>query len=280
MKAVIAMLAALLCSPMANASLEVRLWHALDPAMSAQLERHVAEYNAAQSEFRVSLERLSARQEKSLLRLPLPLNTARPVLYYNRDVLRRAKVNPRVAPKTWYEMASVLGRLADAGIGCAYTTASPAWVMLENSGGTLSPQLMVRWTSMLASWEKAGYFTYAGRAEDGEARFAAGECAVLTASSDAAGELRRRAKFDLGVAPLPSYEDAGLPSRALPASAQWVWVERQGVGVTNFFAFLATRAAEARHAREIMERELEAVWRGEKSSPEALESFARRAAAR
>ena len=81
-------------------------------------------------------------------------------------------------------MAPVLGRLAEAGVACGYTTASPAWVMLENSGGELSRQLMVRWTAMLASWEKAGYFTYAGRTNEAEARFIAGDCALLTASSD------------------------------------------------------------------------------------------------
>ena len=68
--------------------------------------------------------------------------------------------------------------------------------MLDNSGGTLS---------------------YAGRGNAAEARFAAGECAVLSASSDAAPDLAKRAHF-----------------------------------------------------------ELEAVWRGEKSAPQALESYSRR----
>src|SRR4051812_3637435 len=265
----------LLWPPVAGAASEVRLWHALDAAMAAQLERQVADYHASQSEFRVRLAPLAATPGKPLVRLALPLNTARPVLYYNRDAFRRAKLNPQVAPKTWYEMAPMLGRLTEAGVACGYTTASPAWVMLENSGGELSRQLMVRWTSMLASWEKAGYFTYAGRTNEAEARFAAGDCAVLTASSDIAAELAHQANFDLGVAPLPYYDDAGAVSRALPASAPAVWAERQSVGVTNFFAFLAARAAEARSRREIMEGELEAVWRGDKSALDALEAYSR-----
>ena len=270
----------LLCPPMARAASEVRLWHALDAAMAAQLERQIADYQASQSEFRVRLAPLAATQAKALVRLALPLNTARPVLYYNRDAFRRAKLNPQVAPKTWYEMAPMLGRLADAGLACGYTTAWPAWVMLENSGGELSRQLMVRWTSMLASWEKAGYFAYAGRTNEAETRFAAGECAVLTASSDSAAELGRQAHFELGIAPLPYYDDAGVISRGLPASAPAVWVERPSVGVANFFAFLATRAAEARASRELLENELEAVWRGDKTAVDALEAYARRAAVR
>ena len=264
-------------SATAQAAEEVRVWHTLDAAMSERLARHAADYNALQQEFRVHLEPLRAAGGKHLVRLPLPLNTARPVLYYNRDAFRRARLDP---PKTWYDMAPVLGRLAEAGVACGYTTAWPAWVMLENSGGELSRQLMVRWTSMLASWEKAGYFNYAGRTNEAEARFAAGDCALLTASSDIAAELGKQANFDLGIAPLPYYEDASAVSRTLPASAPAVWVERQSVGVTHFFAFLAARAAEARQRREIMESELEAVWRGEKSAPDALEAYARRAGAR
>ena len=256
----------LLCAARVQAA-DVRLWHALDPAMAAQLERLTAEYNGAQREFRVQL--LKGDKPEGV-RLALPVNTARPVLYYNRDAFSRAKVNP---PKTWYEMAGVLGSLAEAGQSCAYTTAWPAWVMLENSGGELSRQLMVRWTSMLASWEKSGFFSYSGRANEAESRFAAGECAVLTSSSASGTELAKQAHFDVGVAPLPHYDDSGAVSGVLPASAPAVWVERQSVGVTNFFAFLATRAAEARRSREILEEELEAVWRGGKSAPEALDAY-------
>jgi sn-glycerol 3-phosphate transport system substrate-binding protein len=173
-------------------------------------------------------------------------------------------------------MAPVLGALAEAGFACPYSTAWPAWVMLANSGGRLSREVMVRWSSLLASWQKAGLFSYAGRANEAEARFTAGECAVITSSSDSARELAKRAHFELGVAPLPDYGDAGVAARALPAAAPALWVERQSVGVTNFLAFLAARAAEARHERELIESELAAVWRGEKTAPQALESYTRR----
>jgi sn-glycerol 3-phosphate transport system substrate-binding protein len=147
--------------------------------------------------------------------------------------------------------------------------------MLDNSGGTLSREVMVRWSSLLASWEKAGLFSYAGRANEAEARFTAGECAVITSSSNSARDLAKRAQFQLGVAPLPDYDEANAAARPLPAPAPVVWVERQSVGVTNFLAFLAARAAEARRERELLETELEAVWRGEKTAPQALESYSR-----
>jgi len=256
------------CTP-AHAAQDVPLWHSLDGAMAAQLGRLADEYNATQKEFQVRIAPLPVGGADALVRLGLPIDTARPVLYYNRELFRRTRVTP---PKTWYQMAGVLGRLADAGQTCAYTTSWPAWVMMENSGGEFSRQLIVRWTSMLATWEKSGYFSYSGRANEAEARFAAGECAVLTASSASSSELARRARFEVGVAPLPQYDDADFGARGLPPSGAAVWAKRQSVGVTSFFAFLATRAAEARRTRELMEEELEAVWRGDKTALDALDA--------
>src|SRR3954470_23335990 len=261
--------AALLCAGSAHAAQDVRLWHSLDGAMAAQLARLADEYNAAQKEFHVRLASLAPRGAGALVRLGLPIDTARPVLYYNRELFQRTHVSP---PGTWYEMAGVLGRLAETGQWCSYTTSWPAWVMMENTGGEFSRKLMVRWTSMLATWEKSGYFSYSGRANEAEARFTAGECAVLTSSSSSSSELARRSRFTVGIAPLPRYEDAdaGARARGLPPAGAAVWVQRQSVGVTSFFAFLATRAAEARHRRDLMEAELEAVWRGDKTALDAL----------
>lgn len=267
------LLAALMAvAPLACATEDVRLWHSLDSAMAAQLERLAAEYNAGQREFRVHLAPLPAGGGKGLVRLGLPINAARPVLYYNRDAFRRAHLD--TVPKTWYDMAGVLGRLAESGQACAYTTSWPAWVMMENTGGEFSRQLVVRWTSMLATWEKSGYFSYSGRANEGEARFAAGECAVLTSSSASRNELARHARFEVGVAPLPYYDDSGVVARGLPPAGAAVWAQRQSVGVTSFFAFLATRAAEARRTRDLMEEELEAVWKGDKTALDALNAVA------
>jgi sn-glycerol 3-phosphate transport system substrate-binding protein len=141
--------------------------------------------------------------------LALPFTGATPVLYYNRDAFRKAKLDPAKAPHTWDEMPAALGALAESGARCPLTTAWPAWVLIENmsawhnqrfatggngmaagaagSGARLAfnTRLMVRWISTLASWHKSGYFTYSGRKDEAEARFASGACAMLTSSSAA-----------------------------------------------------------------------------------------------
>lgn len=193
--------------------------------------------------------------------LALPLNTATPVLYYNRDAFRRAHLDPSMPPRTWYEMPTTLGALLDSGSKCPFTTAWPSWVLLENmsawhneefathhngmdgAGARLAfnGRLMVRWIAMLSSWLKSGYFFYSGRGNEGEARFASGECAVLTSSSASYAELRENAKFDLAVAQLPYYDDfRGAPQNTLGGGAAlWVLAGKPMAdyrGVATFFA--------------------------------------------
>jgi sn-glycerol 3-phosphate transport system substrate-binding protein len=199
--------------------------------------------------------------------LALPFTAATPVLYYNRDAFRNAKLDPAKPPQTWSEMPATLEALLESGQSCALTTAWQSWVLVENmsrwhnqrfaaappgvaegknSGVRLAfnTRLMVRWIATLASWQKAGYFSYSGRKDEAEARFASGECAMLTSSSAAYAELRTRAGFDFAVAQLPYYDDfEDAPhNTVIDGSALWALAGRSPAeyrGVASFFAFLA-----------------------------------------
>jgi sn-glycerol 3-phosphate transport system substrate-binding protein len=206
--------------------------------------------------------------------LALPFTGATPVLYFNRDAFRKAGLDPAKPPQTWSDMPATLAALVDSGRSCALTTAWQSWVLIENmsawhnqrfatagngmaagitgSGARLAfnTRLMVRWISTLASWQKAGYFTYVGRTDEAEARFAAGQCAMLTSSSAAYAELRSKARFDLGVAQLPYYEDFDdAPQNTLVGgSALWALAGSSAVayrGVASFFAYLSRAEVQA-----------------------------------
>lgn len=172
--------------------------------------------------------------------LAMPFNTSTPVIYYNRDAFRKAKLDPDKPPKTWYEMVAALGEIKESGATCVMTSTYPSWILIENMsawhnqefathgnglGGldarlSFNTRLMVRWISILTSWHKAEYYTYSGRGDDGESRFAKGECAVLVASSSFMGDLRSKAKFDWGIAQLPHYDDfADAPQNTLIGGA-------------------------------------------------------------
>lgn len=290
----------LLASLPARAADEIRLWHAVGGWSGVELEALLARFNASQRDVRVvagysgeaQAAASDARRQGAVL-LVLPYNASL-VLYYNRDALRRAGLEPQ-PPRTWYEMAPAIGALVDAGQACGYVTASPSRILLENAGAWPGDSrvgfdnVMVRWVAMLASWQRSGYFSYAEQAEDAERRFAAGQCAFLTASPSRQVELRSRAAFDLGVAPLPQYDDfAG----ARPGGAG-VWLlegrtRREYRAAMRLLAYLARpevqaewreRTGSARLApagydlpalRRIVDEELAAVWGGKKTAVDAL----------
>lgn len=268
----VAALFLVLCASVADAAPphEVTLWYSLDKALEHQFVAAAAQFNASQSEFHVALRPVPGVLPPRVERVALPLSAARPLLYYNRDAFRRAGLDPAAPPRTWYDMARTLGALADSGQRCGYTTAWPSSVLLAANGGEFDRQLLVRWVSMLASWQTAGYFSYSGRLDEAEARFASGECALLTASSASQAEMARRARFELGVAPLPRYEDFASGPSGLPSGKAAVWAERRSVGVAKFFAFLAARASTLRRQREAIDRALEAVWSGARTPVDAL----------
>ena len=202
--------------------------------------------------------------------LALPFNISTPILFYNKDAFRKANLDPEKPPKTWYEMPKVMSPLLEAGFHCAYTTVWPSWVQIENMstwhnqdfaskdnglGGLdakliFNTHLMVRHVSMLSSWARAGYFTYSGRRIEGEERFSKGECAMVTAASSSAAELRRGAKFDFGVAQLPYYDDIrGAPHHSVIGGAGiWVLAGKKGPeyrGAAKFLAWLARPEVQA-----------------------------------
>jgi sn-glycerol 3-phosphate transport system substrate-binding protein len=202
--------------------------------------------------------------------LALPFNTSTPVLYFNRDAFRKANLDPSKPPKTWYQMPETLGALREAGSHCPFTTAWQSWVLLENMSAwhnegfathqngmeaghpklAFNSRLMMRWISMLSSWNKAGYFHYSGRGNQAEARFASGECAMLTSSSASLADLRQNAKFDLGVAQLPYYDDySGAPQNTLIGGAGlWVMAGKSKAeyrGVAKFLSWLSRPEVQA-----------------------------------
>ena len=252
-------------------------------------------------------------------------------------------------PKTWWEVQNAAGKLVDAGASCAYTTSWPAWVLIENASArngapsatasgsfAFNGLAQVKQIAMLTTWYKSKYFTYFGRRNEADAKFAAGECGMLTSGSDVYASLKAADKVDLGVAPMPYFDDAyGAPQRTLAGGASlWVGTGKKTAeykGAAKFISFItapdmqielakaggflplsdaAWKAArskllkddlvnqEVAHAtlagradkeaiparisfqpqvRQIVEEELEAVWKELKTPKEALDTAVARA---
>lgn len=191
----------------------------------------------------------------------LPLAFSVPVLYYNRDAFRKAKLDPQQPPATWWTLQTAAGTLFDAGIRCPFTSSNPAWVQMENvttqhneplanaeRGGktrlALNGLVQVKHVALLASWHKSFYFHYFGRGREADQKFAAGTCAMLTSDSALYAQLARSRPFDLGVAAMPHYDDVrgAAPGRVLPdGAALWVLAGKKKpeyAAVARFVSFM------------------------------------------
>ncbi|ENO89816.1 extracellular solute-binding protein [Thauera linaloolentis] len=207
------------------------------------------------------MTRTPVNAKGQLLALPVGLST--PVLFLNRDALRRAGVNPETAQvATWFELQETLGRLADTGHSCPYTVAEPGRVMVENlsawhnqpvaksqgkgKAATMAPSFngmfQVKHVAMMASWSRARYLHVFEHNSEAEQRFASGDCAVIAAPSSSWADFRRQGKVDVAVSRLPYHEDfPGAPQNTVAdGPALWASAGKKPAeykAVARFIAF-------------------------------------------
>ena len=196
--------------------------------------------------------------------LSFPFNSSTVVMYINRDAFKKAGLNPDQVPKTWKEVNAALLQLKVRGQECVYTTGWPSWMHIENLSAwhnvpigtkengmagmdtvfTFNSPLHVKHLTMLGDMAKKGLFTYAGRTNQAEAKFASGECAILTSSTGAQANFRQNAKFDWSVNFIPYHDDVpGAPQNSIIGGASvWVMSGKKPddyKGVAKFLAFLS-----------------------------------------
>jgi sn-glycerol 3-phosphate transport system substrate-binding protein len=202
--------------------------------------------------------------------LSFPFNASTPILYYNKELFRKAGLNPEAAPKTWPELGAAAQRLRVSGVACGFTTHWPSWVNVENFsavhdvpiatksngfGGldtalTISNPLVVRHIARLAEWQKTKVYDYSGRATTAEPRFQNGECGIFLGSSATRADILKNARFDVGFGALPYWPDVqGAPRNTIIGGATlWVLRDRpreEYKGVARFFAFLSKPEVQA-----------------------------------
>lgn len=202
--------------------------------------------------------------------LSFPFNASTPILYYNKDMFRRAGLDPERAPTTWPEVGAVAKRLRDAGMPCGFTTSWPSWVHVENLsafhnlpiatrangfGGldailTFNNPLLERHVAQLAEWQTTKVFDYSGRGQAAEPRFQNGECGIFIGSSATRADIKANSKFEVGYGMMPYWPDAaGAPQNSIIGGATlWVLRDRPRAeykGVAKFFSFLSRPEVQA-----------------------------------
>ena len=64
--------------------------------------------------------------------MAMPFNVSIPVMFYNADALAKLGVTQQSFPSTWGKLEHLADRLHQAGFSCAYTSAYPAWILIES----------------------------------------------------------------------------------------------------------------------------------------------------
>ncbi|MFG1277026.1 sn-glycerol-3-phosphate ABC transporter substrate-binding protein UgpB [Xanthobacter autotrophicus] len=202
--------------------------------------------------------------------LSFPFNSSTPILYVNKDLFRKAGLDPETPPKTWPEVEAAALKVQAAGVPCGFTTQWPSWVNVENLsawhnvpvgtlenglGGTATrltianPLTQKHWEA-LARWQKTRIFDYGGRQSKADPKFFSGECAMSIGSSAARAGILANSKFELGYGMMPYWPDVnGAPQNAIIGGATlWVLTGRpveEYKGVAKFFGYLSRPEVQA-----------------------------------
>lgn len=204
--------------------------------------------------------------------LSMPFNSSTPVLWYNKDIFRKAGLDPNKPPATWPEVAEYSKKIQAAGVPCGFTVGWQTWVQLENfsawhnvpfatnqNGFTgfdtqllFNSPLHVRLIGTMAEWQKSKIFDYGGRRGDPNPKYYNGECAMLLNSSAFWGAVKKASegRFEFGVGMLPYYPDVkGAPQNSIIGGATlWVLAGHQPIeyqGVAKFFAYMSSPEVQA-----------------------------------
>jgi sn-glycerol 3-phosphate transport system substrate-binding protein len=201
--------------------------------------------------------------------MSMPFNSSTSVAFYNKDMFRRANLNPDQFPTTWEGVEQALRALKAAGVETPLTTSWPTWLNLEqfsaihdipfatlaNGFGGLGTELrinnplQVKHMANLQAWARDGLFRYGGRDNAADALFPSGQVAITMASSGVRARIVNEARFQWGVGMLPYYQGTPkAPGNSIIGGASF-WTMNRGPrdtrsaaeyrGVAEFYKYIS-----------------------------------------
>lgn len=206
--------------------------------------------------------------------LSMPFNSSTPILYYNKNVFKKAGLDPNVAPKTWEDVEAFSKKIMSSGAAkCGFTTGWISWVQLENFSawhnlpigtnengfGAIDSKLsfngptQIKHWENLKKWQTEGVFQYGGPegGNDAPPKFYSQECAMyMNSSASRAGVVNNAKDFEVGYGMLPYYADVkGAPQNTIIGGAT-LWVLKGSEaekykGVADFFRYLSSPEVQA-----------------------------------
>ena len=208
--------------------------------------------------------------------LSMPFNSSTPVLYWNKELLAKAGLDPNKGPTTWPELGEMAKKAVAAGAKCGFTPQWQTWTLIENYGawhnlpyatkengfgGTdielkFNDAPRVKLIQMMADWSKDKTFVYGGREGKSDTLFNGGECAFRIGSSgSAAGAEKALGQDKVGIGMMPYSPDvAPKPQNSIIGGATlWVLQGRPAAeykGVAKFLNYPSTTPVQAKWHQE------------------------------
>jgi sn-glycerol 3-phosphate transport system substrate-binding protein len=204
--------------------------------------------------------------------LSMPFNSSTPVFYWNKEMFKKAGLDPEKPPKTWAEVGEMGKKLVASGAKCGFTPQWQTWTMIENYGayhnlpfatkangfgGTdielkFNDAARIKHIQRLADWGKDKVFVYGGREGKSTTLFTAGECAMHIASSATASAIDKAlGTANFGIAMMPYDPDVKAQPQNSIIGGATLWVlqgrpKEDYVGVAKFLNYLASAPVQAK----------------------------------
>jgi sn-glycerol 3-phosphate transport system substrate-binding protein len=157
----------------------------------------------------------------------MPFNSSTAMLYYNKDMLEQAGLDPNTPPTTWAEVEEYSQAVMDAGLAeGGFSMGWPAWILeqmfayhdqlfanADNGRSGLATEVYLNsdfGLKMMTEWQRMaeeGVLVYGGREYAANDPFLAGQFPFLFQSTSSLGGILKSAEFDVGTAFLPRLSD-------------------------------------------------------------------------
>ena len=157
----------------------------------------------------------------------MPFNSSTAMLYYNKDIFKKAGLDPDNPPKTFAEIYEYGKKIVDMGLAKGGISFGwPSWIFEQmfayhnqyyssNKNGRdgradelyINNKFGVRVLSEWQKWAKDGVLVYGGRTYKANDPFLAGEFAMLVQSTSSLAGIINKADFNVGTAYLPRISD-------------------------------------------------------------------------
>ena len=192
----------------------------------------------------------------------MPFNSSTAMLYYNKDMLEAAGLDPNDPPSTWAEIDSYSKQVMDAGLAeGGFSMGWPAWILEQmfayhgqllanNDNGRSGLATEVYLNSdfgqkVLTEWQRMadeGVLVYGGREYSANDPFLAGQFPFLFQSTSSLGGILKSADFSVGTAFLPRFEgDYPQGNSVVGGGCLWLMDQttpEQQAAAWEFFKFL------------------------------------------